>query len=307
MKDISLDPGTVVLVIDDDPLDCKLIRMMLEPDDVMLLEADSLKSALKLMEKNSALNVDVILLDRSLPDGDGLTLMPVLRTLPGLENVPVIIASNSFAPDQVEEALRQGAYHYLAKPFERTLLRTLIRVGVRESRDRKQLMQRIEHAEDGLLFMTRAEFEIRTFGDAKALVPFLARFFPHPESAALGTFELMINAIEHGNLEIGYDLKGVLLNTNQWSNEVERRLAMPKYRNRLARIAVERLDDRTQLTIRDDGDGFDWSKYLDISEDRISDLHGRGISLARNFCFDGLEYLGGGNEVRCWSLLDDTV
>lgn len=55
--------------------------------------------------------------------------------------------------------------------------------------------------------------------------------------------------------------------------------------------------DRVEFTIRDQGDGFDWSKYLDFSPERAFDTHGRGIALARKLSFDSFEYLGNGNTV----------
>lgn len=52
-----------------------------------------------------------------------------------------------------------------------------------------------------------------------------------------------------------------------------------------------------QASIRDQGDGFDWSNHLDFSPERAFDTHGRGIALARKLSFDSLEYLGNGNTV----------
>ena len=49
--------------------------------------------------------------------------------------------------------------------------------------------------------------------------------------------------------------------------------------------------------LRDQGKGFDWSKYLTINPERMFDLHGRGIALSAASCFDRLEYHGVGNEV----------
>ena len=59
------------------------------------------------------------------------------------------------------------------------------------------------------------------------------------------------------------------------------------------------------MLIADDGKGFDWKHYAEESAERLYDLHGRGIAVARDFCFDGIEYLGAGNQVRCWSLTED--
>jgi hypothetical protein len=57
--------------------------------------------------------------------------------------------------------------------------------------------------------------------------------------------------------------------------------------------------DAIVVHIIDEGNGFDWRKYLELSPDRITDPHGRGIATSRMMSFDSLEYLGVGNEVRC--------
>lgn len=47
----------------------------------------------------------------------------------------------------------------------------------------------------------------------------------------------------------------------------------------------------------DEGNGFDWNKYLEMSPDRAFDMHGRGIAMARMLSFDDLQYQGKGNVV----------
>lgn len=303
MSDISLNPGTVIFVVDDDPLCQMMIRNMLDPDDVLLIEADSAAAAWHLLKDNSAVSVDLVLLDRSLPDGDGLDLLPRLRELPGMANVPVIIQSGLTGPEDVATGMQMGAFHYLEKPYRREMLRTLIRVAVRESRERKYLLEQMSRDSDGMIYMTGVEFQLRTMADVRSLAPCIAQMFPDPENAVVGISELMFNAVEHGNLEIDYAQKGELLKENAWTQEVERRLAMPEYRRRTVRVRVDRHDDRIELIIRDEGTGFDWKKYESLSEERMFDLHGRGILLARNMCFTGVEYRGVGNEVRCWVAL----
>ena len=72
---------------------------------------------------------DAVLLDRKLPDGEGLTLIPVLRREnPGL---PVIVLSALNALDQRVEGLDTGADDYLAKPFSTEELLARLRAVMR--------------------------------------------------------------------------------------------------------------------------------------------------------------------------------
>lgn len=303
MSDLNLDRGTVVLVVDDDPLFRKVIQRMLEPEGVLIIETDSVEATWRLLRDNNAVTIDAVLLDRSLPDGDGLSLLPRLRELPNLKSVPVIIQSGLVSPDDVAEGMRNGAFYYLQKPMRTEMLRTVLQVAVRESRERRQLISQMARIHDGLVFMSSATFELRTIGDVETLTPFLASMFADPESAAIGIAELLINSVEHGNLEIGYALKSQLIARRAWLHEIECRLALPEYRTRTVRVELAHLDDRVEIRARDCGKGFDWRSYETICEERMFDVHGRGIAMARYMCFDGVEYEGCGNAVRFWSNL----
>lgn len=303
MSEIQLPRFTVVLVVDDDPLCRAMIRHMIEPDDVMILEAESIEGAWRLLSENTAIDVDVVLLDRQLPDGDGLTLVPKIRSIPNLAWIPVIIQSGLIMPEQISEGLASGVYHYLEKPYDRNMLRTLIRLSVNDSREHRRTLKKLQTASEGLNFMTFSEFRMRTLDDVGNLVPFLAQHFPSPETAAVGLSELLINAVEHGNLEISYDDKTHLLLHNRWSAEIEYRLVQPKYMHRSVTIQLSRLEDRVLVKIADEGSGFNWHDFEQLDEKRIFHIHGRGIALARNSCFDAVEYSGLGNVVTCYSLL----
>ena len=104
--------------------------------------------------------------------------------------------------------------------------------------------------------------------------------------------ELLINAIEHGNLGITYAEKTELVLSGEWFAEVERRLADPIYAEKEAQLTFHAATDAITVNIQDAGHGFDWEQYLELSPERAADVHGRGISAARAMSFDSLEYLG---------------
>jgi anti-sigma regulatory factor (Ser/Thr protein kinase) len=120
---------------------------------------------------------------------------------------------------------------------------------------------------------------------------------PDPDKASSGLMELLLNAVEHGNLGITYDEKKQLMYEDRWEHELRRRLTLPEYANRVATVAFERKADSLEFRITDQGNGFDWARYLELEPGRSLDPNGRGIAMARRFSFSRIEYLGSGNVV----------
>lgn len=62
-------------------------------------------------------------------------------------------------------------------------------------------------------------------------------------------------------------------------------------------MAFERSSNELRFTIQDQGQGFDWRNFLDMSPKRAFDNHGRGIAMARLLSFDQIDYNEVGNAV----------
>jgi hypothetical protein len=107
----------------------------------------------------------------------------------------------------------------------------------------------------------------------------------------------MVNAVEHGNLGVSYQEKSLLKWDGDWEAEIHRRLALPQFRDRFATIRLERTPESVVFTISDQGNGFEWHKFLIFDPDRAFDPNGRGIAMARMMSFSSLEYQGCGNVV----------
>ena len=147
------------------------------------------------------------------------------------------------------------------------------------------------------MYKRQGLFRFRTVDQSTDLATLLSRALPDPDAAVVGLGELLLNAVEHGNLAITYEEKSELLEKGNWRPEVERRLTLPEYRDRWAEALFERSQDCVTITISDEGQGFEWRSYLTIAPDRVFHRHGRGIAMARRLCFDSLEYAAPGNRV----------
>lgn len=84
-----------VLVVDDDPRVGRLVRLTLEMEGVDVVAAETIESARPLLDPG----LRAVALDRRLPDGDGLELLPELEAR--CPTVPVVVFS-AFEPDDSE-------------------------------------------------------------------------------------------------------------------------------------------------------------------------------------------------------------
>ena len=133
--------------------------------------------------------------------------------------------------------------------------------------------------------------------EVKSAVALLARLCPRPTRHALGICELLMNAIEHGSLEIDGAEKARLVGLGQLDEEIERRQRDPQYAAREVLVSLRHFDDHVELVCEDQGPGFDWRALpAELEADPVH-LNGRGVGLARSVSFDSVEYLGRGNVV----------
>ncbi len=152
--------------------------------------------------------------------------------------------------------------------------------------------------------LEQGQFKLKTLSEAHAVSALLASLYPEKTDLTLGLSELLVNGIEHGNLEITFDEKGELLSAGNWHAEIDRRLKLKKYSSKEVTIEFKRLKDRIEFFISDEGNGFDTAPFLkpdsktSFEDNGVICFHGRGIKLARQICFDKLEYFGTGSEVK---------
>jgi two-component system cell cycle response regulator len=107
--------GKTILVVEDNKLNMKLVRTLLQKDSYRVLEAENAEQGLVLAREAKP---DLILMDIQLPGMDGLTAARILKKDPLLQKTP-IVALTSYAMDgDVEKAREAGCDGYLTKPLD---------------------------------------------------------------------------------------------------------------------------------------------------------------------------------------------
>lgn len=190
-----------------------------------------------------------------------------------------------------------GLDQFVPCPFKKRQLFFFIRRACQRLYDQEMVNTWI-HVKSVLRMMPNGSFHFKTYEESNRLALTLSLLFPNQQKAITGLQELFNNAIEHGNLEISYEEKTELIRNEQLSNEVERRHQLKPYRNRIVKVSFRRTNEWIEVIIKDEGNGFNFERFLEIDKNRILDPHGRGIAMARLTLFDDLTYIGNGNTVK---------
>lgn len=284
-----------LLVIEDDSITTGLIKIILTRPEFDVVVKDSLEAGWH--ELSGPKTFDAILLDRQLPDGDGIGFLRRVKSHKAHAQTPVIIETSMKNVSDIQDGLAAGAYYYLTKPLEPMMMLAVVNAAIEQRHELIGIHEQTRDALSALKLLNTASFEFRTLHQARALAMVLSKACADPASANFGLLELFVNAVEHGNLEITYQEKSALLIKNTWLQEVERRSKDPRFINRVVTVSCEQKKDTLTVSIQDQGKGFDWEQYLSLSPDRAYDPHGRGIALANMNSFVALKYQGNGNSV----------
>ena len=116
-----------VLLIDDDNVFLLTIGVRLKSMGYTVCTAKDAANAITVVRKTSP---DVIVLDVSLPAGDGFLVAGRLQNLVASAATPIIFITASEKPGLRERAMKLGAVAFLAKPFDATTLADAIETAL---------------------------------------------------------------------------------------------------------------------------------------------------------------------------------
>jgi PAS domain S-box-containing protein len=136
---------------------------------------------------------------------------------------------------------------------------------------------------------------------SKRLVANLAKYIDSHQvmQIRLGLREVIINAIEHGNLNLTFEEKSEATMNDSYMEVIAARRIHPQYRDKKVTIKFSLNPERVIYIIEDQGDGFNYKSILERVNDDVNAktlAHGRGITLALSI-FDSVNYNKQGNRV----------
>lgn len=124
-----------IVVVDDDAGNRELLSRRLRKDGHEVLEAENAEIGVRLLRQGG---VDLILLDRIMPQSDGYTVLKQIKSDPDLRDTLVLMISGLDGQQGIARCIEAGAEDYLLKPFDSVLLRARVRACL----EKKQLRDR---------------------------------------------------------------------------------------------------------------------------------------------------------------------
>lgn len=241
---------------------------------------------------------DIVIMDLFLPDQDGMMLVKEIRER--RPTCPVVLLTDAGHADSTIEGLRAGALDYVQQPVHEAEFAQVLQRAIHSlpaSVDDAPGVERLEYVlvmgPDPSYVDSTVTWLIQ--GTAMGLME--ARQL-HLRAALQ---ELVMNAVEHGCLELRYRDKIEAMATDQYDHLIQQRRKEARFRDR--RVTIRAIYDKRQriLTyeITDQGKGFNWKSRVNRPLDACTtgDASGRGIFLAHSF-FPDITYNDRGNEVR---------
>ena len=240
-------------------------------------------------------DVILVITDIKMPRLNGIEFMRLASH--DFPDTPFIVTSGHGTKKEIIQALKQGALDYFEKPFGVKEVSSSIRKvklladeGHRAIQAYRNLVKKV------LVFEIGNDIEL-----VQPLVSSLTNEIKlscqiprsHLPGIRMGLHELIVNAIEHGNLELDSELK----RRHDYLEFLKRRSQEPRFRERRVTIEITIATEAFTCVIRDQGPGFDWCRLPDPGNpENLFKPHGRGIIMAGNF-FDEFSFNKSGNQV----------
>jgi CheY-like chemotaxis protein len=115
-----------ILLVDDEPEVCRLVKSMVEPLGVEVRTSSDSREAALILENEK---FDGIMLDVAMPNLDGFELTRKIRSTPPNQQAPIIVITGLDDVDTMRRAFEAGATFFIGKPFSREKIYAIFRTA----------------------------------------------------------------------------------------------------------------------------------------------------------------------------------
>ncbi|MGK5095151.1 response regulator [Deltaproteobacteria bacterium TL4] len=286
--------SVVALLVDDEPYIRDFLSKVLGRNSICTHQASNGQEALEVLKQQ---HIDLIITDVRMPFMDGIQLTRQVRK--EYPEMPIVVLSGFTDEEMVIAALRGGANNFLNKPVDHhEFLHVILPLVAIIEQRRTQIFD--------YRLLQKLSGEICLGNDLKAIpatVDFLVQhlktgpYTSRLHGLKIGLQEMLVNAIEHGNLAITNAEKEEALEKGTFEKLLQERLEVKEYQSRKVSIQYEFTPAKALFKIIDAGKGFDWLKFADeFGQSRLMAKSGKGILFARLYC-DEVHYDEKGTQV----------
>lgn len=134
-----------ILIVDDRNENLMALESLLERPDVQLLKADNGNDALKLLLRHE---VALVLLDVQMPGMNGFEMAELMRRNKKTQNIPIIFVTANGDKRQLFRGYEVGAVDYLAKPIEREVLLSKVKIFLELDSQRRELERQLQQIQE---------------------------------------------------------------------------------------------------------------------------------------------------------------
>ena len=289
-----------ILVVDDEELIIQLLRDYLNDLGYEVVTAYSSEEVLEKI--GDGFDFDLVLSDINLPGKSGIELLRIIRELK--TDIPVVLLTGLKTLDNAISAVKNGATDYITKPFELKSVGQVIEKILKKQHRIQWQEQIFEH-----LQYVKYYFQFRSSGFSpgilsKEIAGILKKIqFTNQaeiDQCELAFTEVLVNALEHGNLELPSQTKGSdLAGKSRFEELREKRLQDSAFSQRSLYVTFEADLDVFTLSVRDEGPGFDWKRYFHKTQQENSvntDYFGRGFKIIKHIS-DEIHFNDKGNMI----------
>jgi CheY-like chemotaxis protein/anti-sigma regulatory factor (Ser/Thr protein kinase) len=285
---------TRILVVDDHPTQAEEFGDLLRNAGCDVTLAGNGREAMDLLRLDLA---DIVLTDLDMPVMDGLELVQAIRReYPAL---PVILMTAMGSEDVAARALHLGAASYVRK-------RSLAKEVVRTVGSVLAVARALHQQERALDCLTDGQLGFVLGNDPDQVPPLLGYLeqvasLLHPRDrterirVGIALNEAVLNAIQHGNLELDSDLRQE--DERAFWGLGEERRRQPPYRDRRVHVRATLSRSEAVYVVEDEGPGFDRATVAVATDPaNLERIGGRGLMLIRAF-MDEVEHNEKGNRI----------
>jgi len=157
-----------VLVVDDEENICDVLKMLLEEDGYEVTTAHNGKEAIVRIESNT--DPDLIISDLKMPEKGGMDLLAFAKQ--GGRDIPLVMITAYGSIENAVEAMKRGATDFIAKPFNKDVIRHIVRnTLMREDLKNENRLLKESFPAQGVVCESRAMKEIMRTVDKVSTAP----------------------------------------------------------------------------------------------------------------------------------------